>query len=224
MNYTIFVIEDDSDLREVIHSLLVDHGYRVRSYREGTAAIKESDKVQPDLLILDLMLPNINGEAVCREMKKKYPDLPVIMLTGKNSKADIVRGLNLGADDYIAKPFDVDELMARIKARLRSSGPKESTMKIADLVVNLNTLEVKRGDKTIKLTPQEFKLLEYLMRNQNNVVSRDMILDRIWMNSTDVETRVVDVYIGYLRSKIDDGFDKKLIHSVRGFGYTIREQ
>lgn len=223
MSHTIFLIEDDADLREVAHNLLSESGYRVRSFPEGTSAIKELTRVKPDLVILDLMLPNINGEAICRQMKQKFPELPIIMLTAKNSKSDMVRGLNMGADDYIAKPFDVDELLARVKARLRTNSPQESLLKVGDLSLNLKTLEVMRGDKEVKLTPQEFKLLEYLMRNKNAVVSRDMILDRIWMNSADVETRVVDVYIGYLRSKIDAEHDKKLIHSVRGFGYTLKE-
>lgn len=223
MSFTLFIIEDDEDLREVTHNLLTENGYRVRSFPEGTSALKELTRVKPDLVILDLMLPNIDGEAICQEMKKKFPELPVIMLTGKNSKSDIVKGLNMGADDYVAKPFDVDELLARIKARLRASSPEESVLLVGDLSLNLKTLEVKRGERDIKLTPQEFRLLEYLMRNKNTVVSRDMILDRIWMNSADVETRVVDVYIGYLRGKIDQDTNKKLIHSVRGFGYTLKE-
>lgn len=223
MGYTIFLIEDDEDLREVARNLLVDNGYKVRAFPEGSSALKDLTRVKPDLVLLDLMLPNITGEAICREMKKKFPDMPVIMLTGKNTTSDVVKGLNSGADDYIAKPFDVEELLARIKARLRAVNPDELMLQVDDLSINLKTLQVTRGAREIKLTPQEFRLLEYLMRNKNTVVSRDMILDRIWMNSADVETRVVDVYIGYLRQKIDADEDVKLIHSVRGFGYTIKE-
>lgn len=223
MGYTIFLIEDDEDLREVARNLLVDNGYKVRAFPEGSSALKDLTRVKPDLVLLDLMLPNITGEAICREMKKKFPDMPVIMLTGKNTTSDVVKGLNSGADDYIAKPFDVEELLARIKARLRAVNPDELMLQVGDLSINLKTLQVTRGAREIKLTPQEFRLLEYLMRNKNTVVSRDMILDRIWMNSADVETRVVDVYIGYLRQKIDADEDVKLIHSVRGFGYTIKE-
>lgn len=223
MSYTIFLVEDDHDLREVTHNLLVDSGYRTRSFSEGAAALKELTRVKPDLVILDLVLPNITGETVCVEMKKKFPELPVIMLTGKNSTSDKVKGLEIGADDYIAKPFDVEELLARIKARLRAVNPDESFLRAGDLSLNLKTLEVLRGGSEIKLTPQELRLLEYLLRNKNTVVSRDMILDRIWMNSADVETRVVDVYIGYLRQKIDRNHKQKLIHSVRGFGYTLKE-
>jgi DNA-binding response OmpR family regulator len=167
----------------------------------------------------------MGGETVCVEAKKMYPDVPIIILTAKDSTADVVRGLeDLGADDYIAKPFETEELLARIKARLRKGGNNSSRLEIADLILDTKTLEVKRGDKKIELTPQEFKLLEYLMSNKGKVMTRDAILNRVWLYSPDIETRVVDVYVGYLRKKIDEGFDKPLIHSVRGFGYVVKEE
>src|SRR4029079_15419762 len=146
-----------------------------------------------------------------------------IMLTGRDGTPDIIQGLNLGADDYITKAFIADELLARIKARLRAANNDEETISVGELSLDPKTFEVKRGDTTIVLTPQEFKLLHYLMINKGQVLTRDMILNRIWPNSPDVETRVVDVYVGYLRKKIDSDFPTKLIHSVQGFGYTVRE-
>jgi len=147
----------------------------------------------------------------------------VIILTARDSTADVVQGLDIGADDYITKPFTAEELLARIRARLRQRGQNNHKLEIADLELDTKSLEVKRGSKLIKLTPQEFKLLEYLMSNQNQVLTREMILNRIWPSAPDVETRVVDVYIGYLRKKIDTGFENNLIHSVRGFGYVIKQ-
>lgn len=165
----------------------------------------------------------MNGEGVCLEIKKNYPTLPVIILSAKNAVSDKVKSLKIGADDYVSKPFDLEELLARIQARLRTTGvDNEKILQVSDLVLNPKTLEVKRGKRLIQLTPQEFKLLQYLMLNTGIVLSREMILNRIWLYSPDVETRVVDVYMGYLRKKIDTGHGHKLLHSIRGFGYTIK--
>lgn len=174
-------------------------------------------------MVLDLGLPTMSGEAVCLEVRKNYPELPVLILTAKDSVADIVNGLNLGADDYVTKPFVADELMARVKARLRQTNGADSRLRVDDLELDDKTLEVKRAGKPIQLTPQEFKLLQYLMSNKGRILTRDMILNRVWLYSQDIETRVVDVYMGYLRKKIDTGFKKRLLHSVRGFGYMIKD-
>lgn len=219
----ILVVEDDQGLQIYLKELLVDNGYAVQIANDGVQALNMLVKSVPDLVILDLGLPNMSGEAVCTEIRKKYPTLRVIILTAKDSVQDIVQGLDLGADDYITKPFVADELLARIKARLRYQQNNNTTLTVANLSLNTNTLEVKRGDKQIQLTPQEFKLLHYLMSNKGRILTREMILNRIWMYSSDVETRVVDVYMGYLRKKIDEGFDKKLLNSVRGFGYVMKE-
>jgi DNA-binding response OmpR family regulator len=224
MIQTILIVEDDNDLREFLVDLLLDNGYSVKTAEDGVEALKQLKKSQPDLILLDLNLPNIKGETVCTEVKKDYPEIPVIILTAKTTTPEIVHGLSLGADDYIAKPFETDELLARIRARLRSPHhTSNDVLEVSDLKLNTQTIELNRGKKKIKLTPQEYKLLEYLMRNPGRVLTREAILNRIWPYSPDVETRVVDVYIGYLRKKIDSDFPKKLIHSVRGFGYTIRE-
>src|SRR3990172_1547263 len=164
----------------------------------------------------------MSGESVCRQIRRQFPDLPIIILTAKDTTEDVIKGLNLGADDYITKPFSGDELLARIKARLRDKTEEE--LKVADLFLDNKTLEVKRHGKLIKLSPKEFKLLQYLMSNKGRVLSREMILNRIWLTSPDIETRVVDVYMGYLRKKIDVGSHRPLIHSMRGFGYVIKEE
>ena len=219
----LLVIEDEDGIREYLKTVLTENNYAVRVAATGTAGLEAAEKFNPDLVILDLGLPDISGESVCTSLRKNYPTLPVVMLTAKDSTGDIVHGLNIGADDYITKPFEAEELIARIRTRLRGSGNGHSKLKIGDLEMNTETMEVKRGEKLISLSPHEFKLLEFLMSSPGRVLSRDMILNRIWLYSPDIETRVVDVYIGYLRKKIDAGAKKKLLHSVRGFGYVIKE-
>lgn len=223
MTNTVLVVEDDKGLQKYLKELLLDNGYNVHVVGDGIAALEYLKKSEPDIVVLDLGLPNMSGEAVCTEIRKKYADLPVVILTAKDSVSDIVQGLNLGADDYITKPFVADEFLARLNARLRKQGATDTILKIADLELNNKTLEVIRDGKRIQLTPQEFKLLQYLMNNKGRILTREMILNRIWLYSSEVETRVVDVYMGYLRKKVDQGFSKKLLHSVRGFGYVIRE-
>src|SRR5258708_3186909 len=217
----ILIVEDDLGIQEYLQEFLLENGYSVHTAADGTAALAELKKTQPDLVVLDLGLPNITGEAVCLEIKKKYPDLPVFILTGKDSTTDIVHGLNLGADDYMTKPFEAEELLARIKARLRHNDDVQ--LQVGDLEMNNKTYEVKRDGKMLQLSPHEFKLLQYLISNKGRVLTREMILNRVWQYSYEVDTRVVDVYIGYLRKKIDSGFKKKLIQSVRGFGYMIKD-
>ena len=223
MTSTVLVVEDDSGLSKYLKELLLDNGYFVQSAADGVLALNALQKNQPDLMILDLGLPNMSGESVCMEVRKKYPELPVIILTAKDSINDIVNGLNLGADDYMTKPFVADELLARIKARLRAKGSGDNKLIVSDLILDNQSLEVKRGDLEIQLTPQEFKLLHYLMSNKGRILTREMILNRVWLYSPDIETRVVDVYMGYLRKKVNSDFEKKLLHSVRGFGYMIKD-
>jgi DNA-binding response OmpR family regulator len=223
MTQTILVVEDDRGLQKYLKELLLDNGYAVQTVSDGIAALDYFKKTVPDLVVLDLGLPVMSGEAVCREIRKKYKDVPIVILTAKDSINDIVDGLNLGADDYITKPFVADEFLARIKARLRKQVTDESVLKVADLNLDSKTMEVTRNGEQIQLTPQEFKLLQYLMSNKGRILTREMILSRIWLYSSDVETRVVDVYMGYLRKKIDANTNKKLLHSVRGFGYVIKE-
>lgn len=222
MTPIITVIEDDKDVSEFIESILTDEGFRVRVAHKGIAGISLVDEQDPDLVLLDLSLPDMQGESVCVELKKNHPELPIIMLTAKTSLSDKVQGFNSGADDYITKPFAAEELIARIKARLRTTSDT-GVLKVADLEMDTKKVTVKRGSKEIDLTPQEFKLLEYLMQNAGTVLSREQILNKIWSYSYEVQSRVVDVYMGYLRKKIDTSETTKLIQSVRGFGYTIKE-
>lgn len=219
----ILVVEDDQGLQNLLKEVLTEFGYATHIESDGSTALQYLKKEPPSLVILDLGLPTLGGETVCLEIRKKYPQLPVIILTARDTTSDVVRGFNLGADDYISKPFETDELIARIKARLRQTPEAQVKLRIADLEVDTESLIVRRGNRSISLTPKEFQLLQYLMTNKGRVLTRDMILNRIWLYSPDIETRVVDVYMGYLRKKIDAGFEKKLLQSVRGFGYVIKE-
>lgn len=221
MKAHILIVEDDKDLRDSLFALLTDEGFMVRLASDGMQALNAVEKTQPDLVLLDLGLPTLKGEMVCKEIKKRYPETVVIFLTGRDSTQDIVEGLRLGADDYLTKPFEFDELLARIGARLRITQNDEDVLQAGDLILNRKTIEVTRGGIPISLTPQEFRLLEYLLINKGRVLSREMILSRLWRGNPDIETRVVDVYIGYLRKKIDSNHPLKLITSVRGFGYKI---
>lgn len=217
------IVEDEEKLHEYLKQTLTQQGYAVWSAFDTPSALEILNTKIPDLLLLDLGLPNVSGETLCQEVKELYPDLKIIMLTGKDKVDDIVQGFSLGADDYITKPFQTAELLARIKARLKGASTDSGTLKVADLELNLNTLEVRRGEELIHLTPQELKLLQYLMTNPGRVLTRDMILSRLWGVASEVESRVVDVYVGYLRKKIDANHSKKLIQSVRGFGYMLKE-
>lgn len=223
MIYTVLIIEDDEGIQTYLKELLLDSGYNVMTASDGVTGLKIIKKSVPDLVLLDLGLPDMSGESVCAQIRKDYPELRIIMLTAKDTPHDVIQGLNIGADDYLTKPFVADVLLARIQARLRRRNGEDSKLKIADLVLDTKTLEVTRDNKAIPLTPQELKLLQYMMQNKGRILTRDMILNRLWLSSVDIETRIVDVYIGYLRKKIDTGFEKKLIHSVRGFGYMLKE-
>lgn len=223
MLQSVLVIEDDKGIQKFLKELLTENEYAVQTASDGITGLEIINKSLPDLVVLDLGLPNLSGETVCLELRKKHPSLPIIILTARDSISDIVRGLDLGADDYMTKPFIADEFLARIKARLRKQENGNKKLKIADLELDNETLQVKRGERSIQLTPKEFQLLQYLMSNLGRVLTRDMILNRIWLYSPDIETRVVDVYMGYLRKKIDGNAKKQLIHSVRGFGYVIKE-
>lgn len=217
----ILLVEDDEGIRTTLKDILTERGFIVDCLEDGAKAMEILKKTPPDLLLLDLGLPNISGESICKEAHKMYPGLPVIILTAKNNTEDVVNGLTIGAVDYIRKPFDIDELIARIKLRLKVVDTE--VLQIDDLKMNVKTMEVTRGKKIIALTPHEFKLLEYLLMNKGHVLTREMILNRVWQYTYDVDSRVVDVYIGYLRKKIDDKTKKPLISGLRGFGYSIKE-
>ncbi len=215
-------MEDDLGVQKYLKELLLDNGFFIRTANDGIAALDVFNSSIPDLVLLDLGLPNMSGEVVCREIRRKNPETPIIILTARDTTSDIVGGLNLGADDYITKPFDAEELLARIRARLRPIG-EETILQVSDLELNPKTMEVKRNGQIIMLTPQEYKLLHYLMTNRGRVLTREMILSRVWLYSPEVESRVVDIYVGYLRKKVDANHEHKLLKSVRGFGYMISD-
>lgn len=220
---TVMIIEDDQDIRKYINDLLLDQGYSIIEASDGVKALELIEKKRPDLIVVDLGLPNLSGESVITAARKKHSDLPIVILTGKDSVTDIVKGFNLGADDYLTKPFKGEELIARIKARLRHLEQGGAVLRVGDLELNSKTFEVKRGDQLISLSHKEYELLQYMMINANRVLTRDMILQRIWLTTDYIEPRVVDVYIGYLRKKLDSNASKNLINTVRGFGYVIKE-
>lgn len=221
---TILVVEDDNDLRSYLQEFLSEERYSVLTAGSGSKAKKLVEDAVPDLVILDLQLPDISGESLCTEIKKDYPEIPIIILTGKTSPSDIAANLQRGADDYVTKPFSSEELLARIHARLRKTQDSKKLFQIGDVTLNTETVEVKKGDKLIPLTQTEFQLLHYLLSNMNRVLTRDMILSHVWSYTPEVQTRVVDVYIGYLRKKLGQLNGKEIIESVRGFGYVVRGQ
>lgn len=220
---TIVIVEDDEDLSTYLQQILTSKRYTVFPASTGAQALQLINEVQPSLVLLDLTLPDIRGEVVCQEIKKLFPKLPIIMVTAKDDKKDVISGFSVGADDYITKPFDSDELVARIQARLKQP-EAQSVLTVSDLSINTDTMEVTRGGHPIELTHTEYSLLHYFVMNPSRVLTREMILSNVWAFTPDIQTRVVDVYVGYLRKKIDSKSKDKLIHSVRGFGYMFREK
>lgn len=220
----ILVIEDEPQIASFIRKGLEAENYQVQVCHTGENGLETCQKKEFDLIILDLMLPDVSGEQICQKLRKKNIKTPILALTAKAEVADKVKTLNLGADDYLTKPFAFEELLARIKALLRRAPEQfiSHSLKLADLSLDPKTREVKRGGKNIKLTVKEFSLLEYLLSHPQKVLSRSQILQKVWGYNFDPATNIVDVYIRYLRKKIDSGFKKKLIHTVQGVGYQIK--
>jgi two-component system response regulator MprA len=217
----LLIVEDDSALQKSVNDLLQAEGYITETASSGADALRKIEKTSPDLILLDLGLPDIQGESILKIVREDYPEMPVIILTAKSKPQEIAAGLNLGADDYLAKPFAVEELLARINVRLKRRAENGRSLDIGDLALDLSKMVATRNGKEIILTKTEFSLLEFLMQNQGRVLSRDVILNHVWGYSSNVESRVVDIYIGYLRKKIDEGASTKLIKNKRGFGYLI---
>jgi two-component system copper resistance phosphate regulon response regulator CusR len=221
----ILIIEDEPRIIEFIKQGLEQEGFQVDAVTDGKAGLSYALSCEYDTIILDIMLPQMDGYEVCSELRGRGLETPIIMLTARDAVADRVDGLNAGADDYLTKPFAFEELVARIRAvtRRRQSKSTVNTVKIEDLEVDLDRHKVLRAGKEIDLTPKEYKLLEYLVTNKNKVLSRSKIMENVWGFDFDAETNVVDVYIRYLRQKLDDDHEKKLIKTVRGFGYIFGE-
>lgn len=218
----VLVVEDEKDLNSIICSKLVKEGYNVDACYDGQAALDYMEAENYDGAIMDIMIPNKDGITVLREMRNAGIQVPVLFLTAKTETQDIVRGLDAGASDYMTKPFEFLELMARLRAMLRTQNPvNENVITCGSLVVDMNNRQAIRDGKVIDLTVREYAILEYLARNRNVVVTREQIRVNIWNIDDDVNSNVIDVYIRYLRRKIDDNYEEKLIHTIRGVGYKL---
>jgi len=216
----VLLVEDDEQIARVIRLELEHEGYRVETARDGMTGLERALR-EPDLLILDLMLPKLDGVALCTRLRAKS-NLPIIMLTAKDRVSDRVTGLDSGADDYLVKPFSIEELLARVRVRLRDRRPRESMLQVADLSLDRDQHSVLRDGRLLALTAKEFALLEYLLIHRNKVHTRDELFNGVWGSDFLGGSNLIDVYIRYLRSKIDDGFEPKLIVTVRGVGYMLR--
>ena len=217
--------EDEEDLNKVVTKKLTEEGFSVDSCFDGREAIDNVQFTEYDAAILDIMMPHADGFAVLKELRKLKKNTPVLFLTARDSIEDRVTGLDSGANDYLVKPFSFEELLARIRVLTREKhNLTENILSIGDLELNLSSHIVTKGGTEISLTSKEYQLLEYLLYNKEKVLSREKIENHIWNYDYEGGTNVIDVYIRYLRKKIDDGFPTKLIHTVRGAGYVIREE
>lgn len=216
------VVEDEKDLNSIICSKLVKEGYNVDACYDGQAALDFIEMTEYDGVIMDIMIPHVNGMEVLKTIRANNQQVPVLFLTAKGETQDIVRGLDAGASDYMTKPFEFPEFLARLRVMLRTQGVvNESVIACGSLVVDMNNHKAVRDGRNIDLTVREYAILEYLARNRNIVVTREQIRANIWNIDDDVNSNVVDVYIRYLRRKIDDKYDDKLIQTIRGVGYKL---
>lgn len=222
----ILLIEDEPSVSSFIKRGLEENGYSVQQAFDGDTGLKLARQGAFELIILDLILPHRNGLEVCKILREEgYKDVPILMLTALSTTADVVEGLEAGADDYLRKPFKFQELLARIYAlgRRRQIMPSGKKLSVANLVMDMDAKTVTRDGGEISLTAREFTLLEYFIRNKGRVISRNTILEQVWELDFDTGTNIVDVYVNYLRKKIDKGFSPKLIHTVIGMGYVLKE-
>jgi heavy metal response regulator len=221
----ILVVEDERKVASFIKRGLEAAGYSVDAEHDGAVGLSRLEKGGYDLVILDIMLPKLDGLSLMKEMRRRKLNVPVLLLTARVTVADKVMGLDLGADDYLTKPFAFEELLARVRALLRrGAAGAPAALAVADLRLDPATREVTRGGKRIDLTPKEYALLEFLLRRREQVLSRAVIAQHVWGVNYDTFTNVIDVYVNYLRKKIDTGFQPKLIQTVRGAGYVLREE
>ena len=226
----ILVVEDELQIAKILKLELEYEGYEVVVANNGKFGLEVALNGKIDLVLLDIMLPEMNGIEVLRRIRKENEIMPVILLTARNMTMDKVTGLDLGANDYITKPFEMEELLARVRSCLRQNAiisnvnNNESIISVRDLTINNDTREVTRGNKTITLTPKEFELLVYLISHKNKIVTRENIIKDVWDYDYEGDTNVIDVYIWHLRKKIDEGFESNtIIQTVRGVGYIVRE-
>jgi heavy metal response regulator len=221
----ILVVEDEKKVASFIKRGLEAANYSVDVEHDGETGLSRLLKTDYDLIILDVMLPRVDGLSLMKEIRQRRIEVPVLLLTARVTVADRVMGLDLGADDYLTKPFAFEELLARVRALLRrGAAAVPAVLAIADLRLDPATREVTRSNERIDLTPKEYALLEFLLRRRDQVLSRAVIAQHVWGVNYDTFTNVIDVYVNYLRNKIDDGFEPKLIHTVRGVGYVLKEE
>ena len=217
----VLVVEDDRSIAGFVEPELERLGFRVRCAYDGPSGLREVPEFRPEIVILDIMLPGLDGVGVLKEIRRGGSRVPVIMLTARDATIDKVHSLDLGADDYVTKPFEMEELLARLRALLRRAGGEE-VLRVEDLEVNTATREVRRGTREIDLTAREYELLEFMARNPRRVLSREFLLSRVWDQEYGVTTNVVEVYIGYLRKKVDAPGERPLIRTIRGAGYALK--
>ena len=224
----ILVVEDDQRVAELIHRGLTEHGFTTTLAYDGLSGLKLAQQNEYDLIITDIILPKIDGLDLCKEIRLFQPEMPIIILTALGTTDDKVEGFDAGADDYLVKPFEMRELLVRIRAILKrntkGTNPTGFILKYADLEMNLHTKIVKRNEQEINLTPKEFKLLEFMLQNPERVLSRVEIAEKVWDTYFDTGTNFIDVYINYLRKKVDKDFDQKLIHTKSGMGFILKTE
>jgi two-component system, OmpR family, response regulator MprA len=226
MSGRILVADDDRAIRDALGRALQLAGYAVSTVADGTAALAAVQEQQPDVVLLDVMMPNVDGLTVCRVLRAERNRVPILMLTARTETSDRVAGLDAGADDYLPKPFDLDELLARVRALLRRARPEQSadveSLTVADVRVDVTGRRVWRADREVELSKTEFDLFELLVRNQGIVMEHSVIYERIWDYDFGPDSKNLAVYISYLRRKLELDGESKLIHTVRGVGYTVR--
>jgi len=219
----VLVVEDDAEIADVLRRSLRQEGYEVKTSADGVEALDVATGFVPDLVVLDLGLPRLDGVEVCKRLRAEG-DVPILMLTARAETEDRVSGLDSGADDYLVKPFERQELLARIRALLRRRPPRgAASLEVGDLTLNPDTREVRRGERELELTNREFELLEYLMRNERLVVSRERLLDDVWGYDPTAATNTIDVFISNLRRKLEAGGEARLLHTKRGAGYVLKQ-
>lgn len=221
----LLIVEDEPNLLSVIRRGFSEKGHEVSAALDGNTALMMLEEYVFDAVVLDVMLPDINGIEICRRLRASANFVPILFLTALGSTENIVTGLQAGADDYVTKPFKFSELEARVHALVRRSAQEhkpQETITIADLVIDNRTKTVKRSENAISLTAKEFRLLQYLAKNSETILSREQILDNVWDINFEMNTNVVDVYINYLRKKIDKPYENQLIHTAKGLGYTLK--
>ena len=220
----ILIVEDEKGIANFVKEGLEEEGFAVDTANDGNKGLELASVNDYDMLLLDWMVPGISGIELCRQFRKTNKTVPIIFLTARDTLQDTVFGLEVGANDYIKKPFEFEELLARIRVQLRTKEGEQTSLKLGDIELNLDTHRVFRDSKEIELSPKEFSLLEFLIRNKGKVCTRTRIIEHVWDIHFDSDTSVIDVYINFLRKKLDTGKSKNLLHTIRGVGYIAREE